>query len=207
MTQLRNTRDWLVAIHCSNHRTELAFKTSFQDSALKIVEETYIGIYFLHTNSGKLNSAVQAACVALGIKNHRKLPKIHGTRFINHRRRGFRVFLEIWPGLITAYENAVADPKTVNLTKAKLRGFLRRLKSYEFLCKTVYFLDILDASGPASLIFEGDGLMGYEIEDVTSRTCSELEDIEQNAGKDEEALDSNKAFLTSMKMEMWLEIF
>ena len=139
---------------------------------------------------------VQAACKSLGITSHRKLPKIHGTRFINHRRRGIKVFLEIWPGIIMAYENALSDPKGKALTKAKIKGFLTKLRSYEFFCKAAYYLDILDAAGPASLVFEGDGLMPYEVDGAIERTCLELEDLEKNAGTDEEFISSNVSLFT-----------
>ena len=68
------------------------------------------------------------------------------------------------------YKNSVTDRKATNLAKAKLKGFLKKLKSYEFLCKALYFLYILSTSGPVSLVSEGDGLMPYEIEYVTSQT-------------------------------------
>ena len=190
LTQLASDRKWLVPIHCSNHRMELAFKSASSNSTLQTCDETYIAIYFLHKNSGKLSHAVQEACKTLMITGHRKLPKIHGTRFINHRRRGIKAMLDMWPGFITAYENALADPGHRNETKAKISGFLKKFKSYEFLCKMASYLDILDASGPASLVFEGDGLMVYEVEATIERTCFELEELAENAGTDEELLSS-----------------
>ena len=77
-----------------------------------------------------------------------------------------------------------------NETNAKISGFLAKFKSYEFLCKMASYLNILDASGPASLVFEGDGLMPYEIEATIERTCFELEELAENAGTDEELLSS-----------------
>ena len=93
LTQLAQNRDWLLPIHCCNHRIELAFKAAINKSSFKICDDTYISIFYLHKNSGKLNEAVYAACKAIGITTPKKLPKIHGTRFINHRRRGFKAFL------------------------------------------------------------------------------------------------------------------
>ena len=77
LTQLASDRKWLVQIHCSNHRMELAFKSASSNSTLQTCDETYIAIYFLHKNSGKLSHAVQKACKTLMITGHRKLPKIH----------------------------------------------------------------------------------------------------------------------------------
>jgi hypothetical protein len=84
LTQLSQTRGWLLTVHCANHRIELAFKSALQNSNLNVCDELYQTIYSLLQNSGKLNNEVYAACQALGIESHKKLPKIQGTRFITH---------------------------------------------------------------------------------------------------------------------------
>jgi hypothetical protein len=84
LTQLSQTRGWLLTVHCANHCIELAFKSALQNSNLNICDELYQTIYSLLKNSGKLNNEVYAACQALGIESHKKLPKIQGTRFITH---------------------------------------------------------------------------------------------------------------------------
>lgn len=159
LTQLSQTRGWLLTVHCANHRIELSFKSALQNSNLNVCDELYQTIYSLLQNSGKLNNEVYAACQALGIESHKKLPKIQGTRFITHRRKGMKILIDVWPGLIVAFENALAWPTGKAETKAKIRGLLSRLQSYEFLCKVCSYIDILDAVGPSSLVFEGDGVI------------------------------------------------
>ena len=190
LTQLTETRPWMLSIHCSNHRIELAFKAAVSNSPFKICDDIYIAIFFLHKNSGKLTSAVQEAYKVLNINGHKKLPKIHGTRFVNHRRRGFKAFLDMWPALITAYENALSDSGGKKETKAKINGFLSKLRSYKFFCQMASYLDILDAIGPASSIFESENVMPYELESTIERTTIELEEIARNAGSDDEILNS-----------------
>ncbi len=128
--------------------------------------------------------------LALGIDTHKNMPKIQGTRFVNHRRKGMKVFLDIWPGLITAFESAIAEPRGNTEKKAKIRGFWKKWQSYEFFCKVASCVDILDTAGPASL-FEGDGVMPYEIAEVVERTVEEMEDLKINSGTDEELLNSH----------------
>ena len=193
LTQLSESRPWLLTIHCANHRIELAFKAAMNKSSFKVCDDIYRTTYQLLKNSGKLNSEVQAACHALGINGHKKLPKIHGTRFINHRRKGMRIFMDMWPALITAFENAMSRRGGVAETKATISGLLSKLQSYEFFCKMAYYVDILDAAGPASLVFEGNGVMPYEISESIERTAVELDHLEASAGSDEELLDSNVA--------------
>ena len=108
LLKIAATHPWLLKIHCSNHRTELAIKTVFEESIFKEVEDLYIGIY---KNSGKVLNEVKEACKALGIQYY-KLKKIHGTRFVQHRRRALKRLLDIWPGIVTAYENIESDRKT-----------------------------------------------------------------------------------------------
>ena len=60
----------------------------------------------------------------------------------------------MWPAITLAYENVVADHKTLAKTKAKVTGQLRKFKSYDILCKTCTYLDVLEIITPASKIFD-----------------------------------------------------
>ena len=172
------------------------------DSQFQQCDEQYKAIYGLLKNSGKLNNEVFEACKALGIDAHKKIPKLGGTRFINHRRRVMKVLVDIWPGLITAFENSLAERKGNNNTKAKVRGLLNKLQSYAFFCKVASYIDILDAAGPVSLIFEGDGVMPYEIAQGVEETCIELDELKVAAGTNEEMLNSYIAKFTYDKDTM-----
>ena len=191
LTQLSTTRGWLLTVHCANHRVELAFKSALQKSNLNVCDELYQAIYTLLKNSGKLNSEVYSACKSLGIDGHKKLPKIQGTRFISHRRKALNVLIDVWPALIVTFENALASPAGKSETKAKIRGLLLRLKSYELLCKVCAYIDLLDAVGPFSLVLERDGVMPYEISGSLAQTRASLNELVENAGTREELLDSH----------------
>ena len=62
-------------------------------------------------------------------------------------------------------------------TKAKIKGIFIKLKSYSFSCKVAMYLDILEAVGPCSLIFEKNLLMSHEISPVVEKTVLNLEDL------------------------------
>ena len=68
---------------------------------------------------------------------------------------------------------------------------MKNLKSYEFLCKVCCYLDILEKITPSSLVFEGEEVMPGDIQKSIRQTILELEDISENAGTDEELLDSH----------------
>ena len=114
------------------------------------------------------------ASSALNI-THYPLPKIQGTRFVAHRRRGFNKLIHNWPALITVFDNARAAPGYRGETKAKIIGIANKLHDYSFLCKVAAYLDFLDALSPLSLIFERKLLMTYEVNPAVEETIDNLE--------------------------------
>ena len=163
---------------CVNHRLELAIKDAVaQISAFQSCYAFYLTIFYLFKNSGKLKSECKEACEALDITYY-LLPKIQGTRFVNHRRRGFTKLLHIWPSLITTFQNAlVSDNGCRGETRAKVVGILKKLKSYRFLCQVAVYLDILDSIGPLSLVFEKNILMAYDVEPAVEKSIDILEGL------------------------------
>ena len=81
----------------------------------------------------------------------------------------------MWPAIVTAFENVVADVRTVRETRSKVIGYLTKLKSYAFLCLTCCYLDVLELITPCSKIFEGEGLMAYEISPILAETTANIE--------------------------------
>ena len=187
----RDGRDWLVQIHCVNHRIELAVKDAM-NGEFDAVESLYMGIFNLFKNSGAIKSDVKKAAEALDISFF-TLTKITGTRFVSHRRRSFSRFLDMWPAIIKAFENTLVIRRHKPETRAKIQGFLKKLNNYELLCLTCTYLDVLDKISPASLVFEGNGLLAFEIDSAINLTKLELEDISTSAGTPDELLDSHLA--------------
>ena len=94
LTQLAENRPWLLKIHCVNHRVELAIKEATNVKYFKKAESFYRHNFYLLKNSGPLKASLKQACKALGVTYY-NLPKCHGTRFINHRKRGFSKFIHL----------------------------------------------------------------------------------------------------------------
>ena len=118
MTRLSENRPWLIKIHCTNHRIELAVKDAIKNTNFVDVDHFYIGNFNLLKNSGKIKSEIRAATEALNIQ-HYTLSKLTGTRFVGHRRTAYQRLLTLWPAITTAYENVVADDATTAETRAK----------------------------------------------------------------------------------------
>ena len=119
MVQLeRDDRDWLIKIHCTNHRVELAVKDAVKNTRFTEIDDFYITNYYLLRNSGKIKSEIRAAANVLNIQFY-TMSKLTGTRFVGHRRTAFRRILDMWPAITLAYENIVADNKTSATTKSE----------------------------------------------------------------------------------------
>lgn len=87
-------REWLVKIHCVNHRTELAVKDAFNDSNFKTVDSFYITLFNLLKNSRVIKSDIKAAAETINISNY-ALPKMIGTRFVSHRKKALTNLLNM----------------------------------------------------------------------------------------------------------------
>ena len=99
-----------------------------------------------------IKSDIRKAAEVLDISGY-TLVKLTGTRFVSHRRRAFQRLLNMWPALLAAFENTIAVRRHKAETKSKITGFLKNLHSYEMLCLTCSYLNVLEAITPASLVF------------------------------------------------------
>ena len=59
MTRMADERDWLVKIHCINHRVELAVKDAFLESTFKEIDTFYTTNINLLRDSGKIKSGAK----------------------------------------------------------------------------------------------------------------------------------------------------
>ena len=71
-------------------------------------------------SSGKIKSENKSTAYVLNIL-HYQLPKLTGTTFVGHRRAAFKCLLDTWPTMKLAFENVIADTKTRQETKPKLK--------------------------------------------------------------------------------------
>ena len=192
LTKLSTDRDWLLKIHCTNHRIELAVKYAIKETAFAHVDVFYNSLFFFLKNSGKTKGEIKEAAKALNIQNY-ILPKLTGTRFVGHRRNAHTKLLKMWPAITTALENVVSDPTTCAETKAKVTGFLKNLHSYRFLSLVCTYVDILELITPISKVFEGEGLLVSEVKPTLTETLINIEEEMETAGTDDELLSSHLA--------------
>ncbi len=138
----------------------------------------------------KIKAELAECAASLGITFY-NLPKIHGTRFISHRRRSFKNLMEMWPAYILTYENVEADVQGhVATTRSKVSGLLKKFKSFQFMCYVQVYLDLLEDTVPLSMVFESDMLLAFEVPLAVRRTVMELQERIDDIGTDDEFLNS-----------------
>ena len=182
-------RPWMIKFHCANHKIELAVKDVLKDSASSEVDKQYLAIFNLMKKSSAIKSDVKSAAKALDISCY-TLPKITGTHFISHRKKAHTRLPNMWPALITAFENMLTYRNIKTETKAKISGLLKVLQNHRFLMLTCTYVDILEKITLLSLVYEKDHIV-TEVKPSLSTTYLELEDVIDTAGNDDEFLDSH----------------
>ena len=85
-----------------------------------------------------------AATIGITLYN---LPKIHGTRFIDHRKRGLVSILETQPAIVAAYESYATDNHNIAATRAKVTSLLMKFR-YDFFVIVETYLDLLEVTIP-----------------------------------------------------------
>ena len=184
LSQLKEDRPWMLKIHCINHRVELSVKSAFSHPLLDNVDKFYKSNFYLLRNSGKLKEMIREAAATIGIAFY-NLPKIHGTRFIGHRRRGLTSLLEIWPAIAMAYESYATDNQNIAATRAKVTSLLKKFHSYNFLVIVETYLDLLEVMVPVSKTFETNELLPHQIPPTMKSTLMTLEMKIDKTGEDE----------------------
>ena len=71
LTQQKETRPWLVTIHCVAHRAELALKDSLLSfKEFKLIDNLMTSVFYLHKRSGKLKRMFRNTANALNINGY-----------------------------------------------------------------------------------------------------------------------------------------
>ena len=161
----------------------------------KKAERFYRNNFYLLKNSSVLKDELRNACDALDITYY-SLPKCHGTRFVNHRKKGFIWLLHLWPAFVTVYRNAEITTSNAK-TRAKISGLLKKFTDVRELLRVVAFLEVVEMVSVASLVFEKKDLLPFEIETSIKITQSKISQYIEN----EDNPDSKLSFFNISQSE------
>lgn len=196
LTQLQDERPWMLKIHCVNHRIELSVKDAMDTAYFKEAEKFYTSNYYLLRNSGSLKSKLKASAEALNITYY-PLTKAHGTRFVGHRKKAYTRFIHMWPTFITTYEDASITTKDAQ-TRAKIKGLLKKFKDAKELLRVCSALEVLEMVSASSKIFEGEGLMPYEVTTSINIMQNQIDEFVESTK--EELLASPTRYINSFEI-------
>lgn len=179
MARLRNDgRPWLVSIHCASHRSELALKDSLmKQNGFKEMKELLTVLFYLFQRSGKLKREMKHMGKVLNV-DVLVFPKVHGTRFIGHIRKGLHHLLHNYGVLLQLLEHCIAQPGFRPL-KAKLNGILKKLRNLKFLMMCAFYKVLLDRITKLSMLLQRGELYLFELPLALEQATSEIEEMRE----------------------------
>ena len=134
-----------------------------------------VGLYYVFKNSGKLKRELKDMGQILDITVY-NFPKVHGTRFIAHHRRGLEVLLNNWVPCAQMLENVIEQQSHRNI-ESKLQGYLKKFKDLSFLSTVCLFKACVDSVTPMSLEFEKDMFFVFDVEHSVTKTINKVKSL------------------------------
>lgn len=169
-------RPWLVGIHCVLHRLELAIGgTLLKQRQFTTVKDIMILLFTLTKQSGSFQRHLSDTARQFGVRAY-KFPKVHGSRFVNHQRRGLEVLLHNWIPLLIAIQTAVTDKRFKNI-QPKLTGIRKQLANVRILSSACLFKVILDIVAHLSLKFEENKLLVFDVQPAFETALNDMEEL------------------------------
>ena len=180
LTRMSNDdRDWLLKIHCVCHRLELAIKDSLlKNKQLSAVKDFMLTLYYLFKQSGKVKAHFeQYGSTVLGATIY-IFPKVSGTRFVSHVRRGLHHLLHNWPILYRVCEDCISSTDAnMRGIKPKMQGVMKKLKDGKFFLCCVVLRQLLDVLSQFSLQLERGEINVFDVDLLVDKTEEKLQDI------------------------------
>ena len=155
---------WLVMMHCVAHRLELSLKDAFKDTYFEQIDELMMRLYYLYRRSPK--GWRELKTVAGILKEHVLKPsRSQGTRWIDHRRKALTCLATNYHSIATQFEEqATGERKDIPAANAaKMKGYLKLMKSFKFVLHLVLYQDLLDDLAEVSLEFQRDDLSLFAV--------------------------------------------
>ena len=191
---------WLIAVHCFNHRLELAAKDAFKNTYLDEVSNMLMNIYYVYHKSPKRLRDLRTVAEEMD-EQVTKPEKAHGTRWLQHKKRAVKVLLNCYPVLVGHFQS-LAEANSAD--GARFRGYLRQLTSFKFVSNLLVFDAMLTPLGALStnlqcssvdLQFAVSSLSACRtmVDRIRNDECPDLTPLHSLLADVEEYLDSSDA--------------
>ena len=111
---------------------ELALKDAFKKSYFEKIEEMFVSLYYLYQNSPKRLQSLMKLADVMG-KDILKPARAQGTRWIQHKVNAANAVKMGYAVIVGHLENMAEDTGTPAKDQAKVRGYLRTIKSFQLV--------------------------------------------------------------------------
>ena len=151
---LKEVSPWLTAIHCFNHRVELAAKDAFANSVFDEIDQMLAFLYKLYQNSPKRLQALKELGAALGEKSPKPV-KASGTRWISHRYNAVKIVLKHY-GVYMTHLEELANNDSQPEKRDQNKGYLNQWLYAKIPISMAVYLDVLSVLTRMSLSEQND---------------------------------------------------
>lgn len=155
---LRKDMPWLVAIHCFNHRLELAAKDACSSSYLEEISTMLLNLHYTYEKSPKRLRELKELADAMD-ESIRKPDKASGTRWLQHKSRALSSLLLSYPVLVAHLKSmSSADSTAKAIDKIRFGGYLKQLTSFKFVLNMLFFEALLNPLAGFSCSLQADSI-------------------------------------------------
>ena len=155
---LKQDMPWLTAVHCMNHRLELAAKDACATSYLDEISTLLVNLHYTYEKSPKRLRELKAVADEME-EGIRKPDKANGTRWLQHKSRALSTLLQGYPVIVEHLRNMCSDQSSVKpVDKIKFRTYLNKLTSFKFILHSLFYEALLNPLASFSCSLQADSV-------------------------------------------------
>ena len=148
---------WLIAIHCLNHRLELAAKDTFKNTYMSEVTDLLKDLYLVYQKSPKRLRELRALAEALEA-DIRKLEKAFGTRWSQHRSKAIETLMHGYETIVAHLEAQAASSYGSKADAGRFKNYLKKLTSFKFVLHLLFYHILLQPLSTLSCHLQGESV-------------------------------------------------
>ena len=155
---LKEDMPWLVAVHCTNHRLELAAKDACSTSFLDEISTMLLNLHYMYEKSPKRLRELQILAELME-ESIRKPDKANGTRWLQHKSCALSTLLLGYPVIVAHLKSMSSDESNLKpVDKIRFSGYVKKLTSFKFVLHTLFYKCLLNPLASFSCSLQADSV-------------------------------------------------